>query len=438
MREAQVVCSDGKERNAYVVEVAEVQPSHRGRSSQQTSRVLAALWRCYAACRALAAASGSVPHALGWFDDHPGDEARRARSSAQTPFGTRLVFERPRAVPLRTELARARIQRGTLTAASPLVRHWVREALARAAEIDEMSTHLLAAPFGPANLWVAEHGTALRVGGLLWGPELLEARRADKLRARSRGLLAGFADAAEEMVSLLCGSKFPNAVADTKIYSEADASAGVFVVPGECFDVVLGSPVDPKSSWLYPRLSEHQQQVVRLMDESVEPDTPIESSPASRRSRLRFSAQRPGVVRVAIRCAPIPPGDRILRASTMGVASSSTTLSIRICVTAHGIDGPLRAILRCCRLLECRSTAATADDPEADESMASIAPSELLAHDYFTPLTQNELVEAMSSYERLFLAADTGAAGKTDAANTGLCLRPPAWTETARREAPLE
>ena len=81
-----------------------------------------------------------------------------------------MIYERPRgAAPLSGLLARLRRKRRRpppLSASSPLVRHWLREALTRLAEVDGRAAHGIldapggAPPLGAGNFWVCEHGAA--------------------------------------------------------------------------------------------------------------------------------------------------------------------------------------------------------------------------------------------------------------------------------------
>lgn len=84
-----------------------------------------------------------------------------------------------------------------LTATSPLVKHWLREALERFAEIDMICCHDLTydagAPLGARNLWIAEHGAALRLGGVPWGDQMMQPVRRSTLERR---YAAGSFDAA--------------------------------------------------------------------------------------------------------------------------------------------------------------------------------------------------------------------------------------------------
>lgn len=413
VREAQVVCADGKERNAYVVEV---QPPRRSGRFCGSAHDKALLWQAYAACRGLAAASSCVPHALGWFDDHPGDEARRGLTTTSAPpFGTRFVYERPNARPLRVELARVHTRHDALMSSAPLVRHWVREILLRAAEIDTMSTHELLGdkPFGPCNLWIAEHGAAIRVGGLRWGAEVPEARRGDRLRHRSYKLLAGFADAAEEIIFSLCDRASPVDHKTTKVFRDLDNLAGIFVGPGERFEIVLTSPANPTLQWRFPQLTDRQKEVVQLIDAPSKIDSSLPRDAVNRHARLKLLALRPGIVEFALRCST-NRGNPAHHASAMAsLTIADNTLPVRIWVSSSRVDGPLRGILRCCRLLAADCSSGTGncdlkdDEPSCDNRVAAITPSMLMSHDYFKSLSQDDLGQAKSMYERLFLTNDS-------------------------------
>lgn len=413
VREAQVVCADGKERNAYVVEL---QPPRRSNRFCGIAHGKALLWQAYAACRGLAAAPSSVPHALGWFDDHPGDEARRGvTTTSAPPFGTRFVYERPSARPLLVELARAQARRGALTPSAPLVRHWVREVLARAAEIDTMSTHELLGdmPFGPRNLWIGEHGAAIRVGGLRWGVEIPEAHRGDRLRHRSYKLLAGFADAAEEIIFSLCDGESPVESKATKVFRDLDNLAGIFVDPSERFELVLTSPADPTLQWRYPQLTDRQKEVVQFIDSPTEINSPLHIDTVNRHARLRLLALRPGFIEVVLRCSSDRRSSVDYVSAMTSLSKTKNTLPVRIWVSSNRVEGPLRGILRCCRLLAVDSSSGTSsfdfknDEHSCDDRTAALTPSMLMSHDYFTSLSQDNLGHARSEYERLFCLNDS-------------------------------
>lgn len=408
VKEAQVVCSDGKERSAYVVELTS---ERNDKSAQATASAKKLMWQTYAAHRCLAAAPRNVPHALGWFDDHPGDEARRARTTSNLTFGTRLVYERPRALPLRIELKRARSHL-VVASSAPLVRHWIREVLARAAEIETMSTHEIVTkqPFDVSNLWVAEHGAALRIGNLKWGAEISAAHRLEKLRNRSRGLLAGFANVAEEIIATLCVQGDDPSSA-TRVFREEEARAGMCVSPGQRVEIVLSSPADPSLRWRSPLLTEKQSKIVSLNGEQGVALNPI--VPGGGQVRLCLTALRPGVVEIPCRCSSTD----VMSTTT---SSLDTTINFRISVAVNFVGGPLRAILRWCRLVEFDKSSPN----KGDSDMPVLAPSALLSHNYFTPLTQDELVDAMSTYERVFLAnPEIGDLDEETVklGNTGLC-----------------
>ncbi|KAJ1459235.1 hypothetical protein M885DRAFT_511853 [Pelagophyceae sp. CCMP2097] len=185
LREARALGSDGRERDVYVVCVCAGAAAHARNAA----------WTTFAAHRELALAPASAPRALAWFDDHAADDARRGTVAK----GLRLVYERPRSASLRgllQHLAQHRPARG-VSAESPLARHWLREALLRAAELETMSTHAKGLKFDASNFFVAEQGASLRLGGV--------AFKADVVESGSARLLPSFAVVAGEIVAGLAG-----------------------------------------------------------------------------------------------------------------------------------------------------------------------------------------------------------------------------------------
>ena len=292
VHEAMAACADGREREAFVVDI--LAPDDLGRkASKFAAAARSAAWRSYAAHRSLSVAVRSVPRALAWFDAHPDDKTKKQC--------TRLVFERPNVTEsLTTALRRVDDSTEKLAPTAPLVRHWLREILCRAAEIDTMATYCIDNDddddaFGLSNLWIAEHGAVLRVGGLRWAEELREGppqNRLPQLEARRAQLLKGFAAAADDLLTALCH-------------------------------------------------------------------------------------------------------------------------------TDHSV---LRAILRCCR-----SYAAAAQQPSHDDDhLVQLTPSGLLAHAFFKPLSQDDLVKAMAAYERIFLKKNNNGREEGDTTTAHLLDLPPA------------
>lgn len=364
--EARAVCSDGRQRPAYVVELLDAGWQARTR-----------FWHHFAAARELAAAN-AVPHALGWFDDHPGDDVRR-------PRGLRFVFERPRATPLRAALATARNERLTadysrLTADSPLVRHWLREVATRVAEIETMSTHKLANRLDADSFWIAEHGAALRLGAVDWGDELTP----NDLAPRARSLLGALAATADEILTVLCGHRANH---DNCVRCFSDAKP-IVVEPGETFDVALAPP-PTGACWRYPLAC--KTDTLELSD--AVPGACVAVDALARRARVRCVAGRPGHTAVPFHCVP------------MGAVDPVVSVTLRITVAApSAVTGPLRPLLRCCRLLGTSSCCMESRDDDAldVDSLPALTPRALLDHPYFQPLSEPELVEAMAQYERLF------------------------------------
>jgi len=396
LRLARVLGADGVTRDAFVVAILSPERGAAAVGARRHATRRRRAWAVYAALRDLSCVA-CAPRAYGWVEDHPGDgERRQAGADEPRPTSTLLVYERPRgAAPLASELARLKRakHRVPLTATAPLVRHWLREALARFAEVDGLCRRDLddgdgSRPLGARHLWIGEHGAALRLASARWGDELepLPSGR-DAVLDRSRRLLAAFADAADAIVDGLCGGNgaYKPGDAPRKVYNERDALAGVHVCPGERFDVLLDPPKKGHAhAWRCPDLGESARDCVDVLDGCDDPGAPLPRDGA--RARLRCVAKRAGAVALAV-----------VAVSRDGHRSDALTISVT--VGDNALPGELAAILAVCRDARGSRDGAPAAVP--------CAPRALLAHDFFRPLTKDDLVDAMDSYNRLFLADDS-------------------------------
>jgi hypothetical protein len=152
VRRARVLCADGEQRDAYVV--AMVPPRRGARVDPRTAaEARKACWRTYAAHRELSC-SGGLCKAYGWLEEQPLPERQRVRDAdedAPPGNGPWFVYERPKGcasiVSMLQKVAARKRRPPPLSASSPLVRHWLREALSALADIDRCATYSLREPF---------------------------------------------------------------------------------------------------------------------------------------------------------------------------------------------------------------------------------------------------------------------------------------------------
>ena len=172
-----------------------------------------------------------------------------------------------------------------------------------------------------------------------------------------------------------------------KVYGELDAVAGVYVSPGERFDVRLDAPERGAAhTWRVPDLGGAGLECLDLLD-GDEAGRPLPVDPISGLALFRCRALRPGYVKVSL--VAVSPGD----------GHRADAITVPISVDDNAIPGDLGAILAVCR-----------DDSTVDATDARApvpcTPRALLAHSFFQPLTKDDLADAMDSYNRLFLAVD--------------------------------
>ena len=92
--------------------------------------------------------------------------------------GPWFVYERPKGcasiVRMLAKVEARKRRPPPLSAASPLVRHWLREALSALADIDRCATYGLREPYPGAkpleakNFYVGDHGACLKMGSIPW------------------------------------------------------------------------------------------------------------------------------------------------------------------------------------------------------------------------------------------------------------------------------
>ncbi|CAM9606257.1 unnamed protein product [Ascophyllum nodosum] len=142
------------------------------------------LWTGYLAHRQLAAGS-CVMHSLGFSD--------------RDPMETLFYYEHVKARPAVTLLSRRRLREEDV-----LFHYWARCALICLAQISKQSTFCLARQISLSNLMIAEQGTVVRLGGLLWGPEIRGAGKAieECLQAREAELCLSYAGVLEDLLGI--------------------------------------------------------------------------------------------------------------------------------------------------------------------------------------------------------------------------------------------
>jgi len=407
VRRARVLCADGEQRDALVV--ALVPPRRGARVDPRTqAEARKACWRTYAAHRDLACSSG-LCKPYGALEEQPLPHGRRKETAEDAPLGDGpwFVYERPKGasslVQMLAKLENKKRRPPPLSASSPLIRHWLREALSALADVDRCATYSLHAPFPGAkpleskNFWVAEHGASLRLGDVPWHEPWSAPLKVSTVEQRSRMLVATFGEVASAILGALCedrrtadtfregaGSKPPK-----KVYVEEDAIAGVYASPGERFDILLDAPKRGVAHrWRAPDLgSMHADEVLDFCD-ALDPGTPIPTDGPSGRARIKCVALRPGACMLQL--VAVSPGD----------GHRSDAVTVPISVAEEGLPPGLSSILARCR------DGNPAGPADSAGRRASCTPRALLAQPYFMPLDVEELAAAMDSYARLFLSGD--------------------------------
>lgn len=231
----------------------------------------------------------------------------------------------------------------------------------------------------------------MRLAGVPWADAWTAPLKVATVERRARRLLAAFADCAAAILAGLCEDARKTkdlkrdgapSVAAAKVYNELDAVAGVYAAPGERFDVLLDPPKRGCAHmWRIPDLSERQLCTVDLVD-GLAPGAVIPLDGPSGRARLRCCALRPGAL--AVQVVAVSPGD----------GHRSDALTIPVHVAEDGIPPDLSSILAVCRDDQ--------PDPAAGQRVPC-TPRALLEHEFFAPLSTEDLAAAMDSYARLFL-----------------------------------
>ncbi len=403
VRRARVLCADGEQRDAYVV--AMVPPKRGARVDPRTAaEARKACWRTYAAHRELSTSNG-LCKAYGWLEEQPVPQGQRRMNNddedAPPGNGPWFVYERPKgcaSVPSMLAKVEARKRRPPpLSAASPLVRHWLREALSALADIDRCATYGLREPYPGAkpleakNFYVGDHGACLKMGSIPWSESWDAPLKVSTVENRSRMLVSAFGEVASAILGTLCEDR---RTSDTfrkmggadkppkKVYVEDDAVAGVYASPGERFDILLDPPKRGVAHrWRAPDLgSMHAEEVLDFCDD-LEPGTAMPMDGPSGRVRIKCTALRPGAC--VLQLVALSPGD----------GHRSDSLTVPIFVAEEGLPPDLSSILARCR-----------DGARPVPGSKATTPRALLAHPFFLPLDAEELAAAMDSYSRLFLS----------------------------------
>lgn len=364
------------------------------------------MWRTYDAHRQLSLGR-CVPHVFG-VDD----------STADT---TRFYFEYSQSRAMSTLLARAARRSGAVLGESSAVfRHWTTQILEAMIELHTMSGYecvTRARPLTLDNIFISNEGTVVRLGQLAWGRRI-DGAAVPILRAtaeRNAALLQSFADIVDDLLLTAAGAvgattgggdgnrgedgigerNGAGARAALKVFHEADAAAGVYVSPGDVFEVVLACPARRSTLWHYPDVvvtsrdaeatPPDRGQPVRLLGGEAGRALPRDIDETT--CRVRFVAQRAGRCELQFPCF-----------SPQGKGGSGAALIVPVVVHAARVSPTLTAILRCCRARLSEPT----DHGKSAPAAFPISIVGLATHDYFTHGPEPDLEEVMSAYATHF------------------------------------
>mmetsp|Transcript_71981 Transcript_71981/g.204083 ORF Transcript_71981/g.204083 Transcript_71981/m.204083 type:complete len:527 (+) Transcript_71981:419-1999(+) len=382
------VGTQGSKRGNVDVDIVVVEMPKAG---SQAGSYADRMWRTYDAHRQLSLGR-CLPHVYG-VDDSAED-------------ATRFYFEYSQSRAASTLLSRAARRRSgaVLGESSATFKHWIAEILKAMIELHTMSGYecvTRARLLTLDNIFISNEGSVVKLGQLAWGRRI-DGTSVPILRAtaeRNAALLQSFADIVDDLLLTAAGAEEAasdggdgGGTAAVKVFHEADAAAGVYVSPGDVFEVMLACPARRSVLWHYPEVVTPSRgteanpyergQPARLLGGEVGHTVPRDTDDTT--CRVRFVAQRAGRCELQFPC--FSPQDK-------GAVGAS--LIVPVVVHAARVSPTLTAILRCCR-------ARVSETSEQDAAVFPLSIVSLATHDYFTQGPEPSLDEVMSAYTAHF------------------------------------
>jgi hypothetical protein len=276
-------------------------------------------------------------------------------------------------------VARARSKHGeaALGEASPLFQHWVASLLAALGDFDRQSCYSFGATAASLhNVLVSNDGAGVRLGHFSFAALGDASSASEAVAQRSLQLLRTWADLVDDL-ALCCRDASSLAATDSEAWPvkrvhESEALAGIYLKPGERFELVLDCPSRHEERWHFPDVqtvsSGDGSACVELASGEalrVAPDQ------AEGQCRVGMVALRPGRSNLHFYCH-----------SRRHSRPTRPALTIPVVVHSVELSPPLKAMLRCCRapsradiapvtLAMLRTHAYFAQPPDPEDVLAS-------------------------------------------------------------------
>lgn len=327
-----------KEKTDVDLVVVELPKDGSARATRFGDRV----WRCFDAHRQLALGR-CLPHVFG-IDDTAND-------------ATRFYYAFTPSRSLAHLCGIARRKHAVLGEQSPLFRHWLTEIVRGLFDLHRMCTYECVTKkclLTLDNVFVGDEGATVRFGQLRWGPRIdgAQAPVAVALAGRDAALLASFAEIVDGML-LKAHRETRTADWDAasdrcegssvrRTFSQTEAHAGVYVLPGEQFEIVLEASARREDRWHFPEVVEarpgHRDPTSTVSFAGGEPWRTIPNDPSGSTCRVTLTAHRPGRCILNFACFSSNRG-----------RPEQPSMAVPVTILPERPSPTLRAILRCCR-----------------------------------------------------------------------------------------
>jgi len=295
----------------------------------RTAATLPHAWRAYDAHKQLTLS----PH---WLGVHGVDE-----SNAES---VNFTYEYAQSTSVASLAARVRSSHRnvSISEASPLFQHWIISLLSALDDFDRQSCYSFGDNASLHNVLISNDGLGVRLGNFSFAPLEDASGASEPVVQRSSNLLRLFADFVDDIALCFRGSASATTTADTwpvKKVHESEALAGIYLRPGERFELVLESPSRHEDRWHFPEVETLS---------SVDGSAPLELSlgealhvapvGADLQCRIAMEALTPGRSNLHFYCF-----------SRRHSRPSRPSLTIPVVVQSAEMSPPLKAMLRCCR-----------------------------------------------------------------------------------------
>jgi hypothetical protein len=295
----------------------------------RTAATLPHAWRAYDAHKQLALS----PH---WLGVHGVDE-----SNADS---VNFTYEYAQSTSVASLVARARSSHRnvSISEASPLFQHWVVSLLGALDDFDQQSCYSFGATASLRNVLISNDGLGVRLGNFSFVPLNDASGASEAVVQRSAHLLRIFADFVDDIALSFRGSASTTTTFDArpvKKVHESEAYAGIYLRPGERFELVLDSPSRHEDRWHFPEV-----QTLSSVDGSAPVELAFGDSlhvapeGANQQCHIAMEALTPGRSNLHFYCF-----------SRRHSRPTRPSLTIPVVVQSAEMSPPLKAILRCCR-----------------------------------------------------------------------------------------